>query len=53
MINKLQLILTVVVFSILFFCIITPVGLVMQFMEFDYLKIKKKVGQKTYWQKRK
>lgn len=52
MINKLQLILTAIVFSLIFFFIITPVGLVIRFLGCDFLKLNNKSEGKTYWQKK-
>lgn len=38
-----------ILFTIVFFVIITPIGLLLRLFGVDYLDVKKKTGRTTYW----
>ncbi len=38
-----------ILFTIVFFFILTPVGLILRLFGVDYLDVKKKAGRNSYW----
>jgi hypothetical protein len=53
MLNKLLLFFLKLLMAVLFFLVITPIGLILKIIGVDYLRLKKNKNSVTYWQRKK